>query len=118
VSTGIRDDEATSVRMVTERESLTVDTPEEEEEEVVDKLEGSATGEEGMEDPPSDDSPSATLSDADQMMNTVFGDHIHQNDGTHLDGDIVYNATWQDYWRWLVFCPNQPYQLPKGNVGK
>jgi hypothetical protein len=97
VSTNIRDDEATTVGMTTDSESLATDIPEEEEEEVADELEESATGKEGEKDEPSDDLPGTTLSDADRMMDTVFGDHVNQNDGTRLDNGIVDDATWKDY---------------------
>jgi hypothetical protein len=34
------------------------------------------------------DLPHIQLSDADRMMDKVYGDHVHQNSGTHLSGDI------------------------------
>ena len=37
------------------------------------------------------------LTDADRWLCSIYGDTIHQNDGTHLDGGIgaVDNAKWQ-----------------------
>jgi hypothetical protein len=32
--------------------------------------------------------PGATISEADLKMMTVYGDFVHQNDGTHLDGGV------------------------------
>jgi hypothetical protein len=33
-----------------------------------------------------------TKGDADQMMDEVYEDHIHQNPGTHLTGGITNDA--------------------------
>jgi hypothetical protein len=52
------------------------------------------------------------------MMDRVYGDHVHHNDGTHLDGGISDDTTWQDYWKRLIVFPGQTYNLPKGKVGK
>ena len=41
------------------------------------------------------DLPDYTVTDIDRMMDKVFGDHVHQNDGTHLTGGVVDDATWQ-----------------------
>ena len=38
------------------------------------------------------------LNAADNLLMGVYGDTIHKNDGTHLDGGIEDNAVWQ--WRW------------------
>jgi hypothetical protein len=95
--TDICGDENTAVRTATESESLAADTPkkeEEEEEKVIDELEGSVTGKEGEEDEPSGNLTGATLNDANRMMDILCGFHVHQNDGTHLDGCIVKDATW------------------------
>jgi hypothetical protein len=41
--------------------------------------------------PDKGDLPKASLMDADQKMDEVYGDHIHQNPGTHLTGGITNN---------------------------
>ena len=51
-------------------------------------------------------------------MDLVYGDHVHQNDGTHLNGGIADDPVWQVYWRRLVVLPPQQYTLPKGALGK
>jgi hypothetical protein len=61
--------------------------------------------------------PSAAISEADLLLDKVFGDHIRQNPGTHLDGGIAGNALWQDYWSCLLVYPSQTYDAPKGAVG-
>jgi hypothetical protein len=97
VSTDIRGDEATTSGTATSIESFTTDTQEEEEEEVAGEIEGMAKLEEGNQDGPIGDIPSATLSDPYRMMDTIYGDHVHQNDCINLNGGIVNDATWEDY---------------------
>ena len=48
--------------------------------------------------PDSSDLPDYTLTEVDKIFDEVFGDHIHQNPGLHLDGGITDDATWQSYW--------------------
>jgi hypothetical protein len=47
----------------------------------------------------------------------VYGDHVHQNPGNHLNGGVPANAKWQDYWKQLVVFPSQIYDALKGAVG-
>jgi hypothetical protein len=56
------------------------------------------------------------MSNADFLLDIVCGDHIHQNSGHHLDGDISNNTVWQNYWRHLIVYPSQIYDAPKGKV--
>ncbi len=56
------------------------------------------------------------LSEVDQKMDAVYGDHVHNNDGTHLHGDITDDPKWQLYWKKLVILPSKLYDLPKGKV--
>jgi hypothetical protein len=58
------------------------------------------------------------MTDVDKMMDKVYGDHVHHNDGTHLDGGISNDTSWQDYWKRIIVFPGQNYNLPKGKVGK
>jgi hypothetical protein len=48
----------------------------------------------------------------------AYGDCIHQNDGTHLDGGIKDDAVWQARWCKLVALPCQRYDAPGGSVGQ
>ena len=48
----------------------------------------------------------------------VFGDKVHQNDGTHLDSGIVDNQQWQRRYRELTDLPQLYYDPFKGAVGK
>jgi hypothetical protein len=63
------------------------------------------------------DVPGSSLSGADQKMDTVYGDHVHQNPGTHLLGGIADDALWQERWLQLVFSPSHAYDIPSGAVG-
>jgi hypothetical protein len=66
----------------------------------------------------SGDFPGAKLSEADRMLDKVYGDHVHQNPGQHLSDGVPDDHKWQDYWRRLVVYPCQSYDVPKGPVGK
>ena len=63
------------------------------------------------------DLPDYTVTDIDRMMDKVFGDHVHQNDGTHLTGGIADDVTWQARFNTLIVLHNQQYDLPRGKVG-
>ena len=64
------------------------------------------------------DLPGATISPANRRLDTVYGDHIHDNPGEHLDGGIEDDGFWQDSYRRLVALPNSQYNVPKRAVGK
>ena len=51
-------------------------------------------------------------------MRAVYGDCVHQNDGTHLDGGIRDDAIWQERWKKIVGLPPQRYNAPNGKVGR
>jgi hypothetical protein len=57
------------------------------------------------------DVPGSSLSDADQKMDKVYGDHIHHNPGTHLSGGIADDALWQERWLQLVSFPSHAYDV-------
>jgi hypothetical protein len=63
------------------------------------------------------DLPGAIISEADRMLDKVYGDHVHQNPGTHLNGGIEDDAMWQGYHRRLIVYPLQRYDAPNGPVG-
>jgi hypothetical protein len=64
------------------------------------------------------DLPEYHITSADRKLAAVFGDHIHNNDGTHLSGGIADDHLWQRRWRKLVAHSPARYEAPKGKVGK
>ena len=46
------------------------------------------------------DLPGYFRSRADIKLNRMFGDHPHDNNGTHLDGNIPDDCLWQRWWKW------------------
>ena len=56
------------------------------------------------------------LTDADRRLCSIYGDTIHQNDGTHLDGGIgvAIDAKWQRFHLRIAACNLQLYDLPNG----
>jgi hypothetical protein len=57
------------------------------------------------------------LTDADRRLCSVYGDTIHQNDGTHLDGGIgvAEDAKWQRLHLRIAACNLPLYDLPNGH---
>ena len=57
---------------------------------------------------------------ADALLNEIYGDHTHHNDGTHLDGGIGIgiDAKWQRYWKRAVQQRPIWYKPPQGRIGK
>ena len=48
----------------------------------------------------------------------VYGDWVHANPGTHLDGSIGEDAMLQVWWRDLVAMPSRRYDAPSRRVGR
>ncbi|KAL7502373.1 hypothetical protein ACHAXN_001332 [Cyclotella atomus] len=55
---------------------------------------------------------------ADVLLCTVYGDTIHQNDGTHLDGGVANDRFWQSRWMRCVSTNLSLWDAPNGKVGK
>eukprot|EP00957_Ditylum_brightwellii_P204671 15340358-Ditylum_brightwellii.AAC.1 len=55
---------------------------------------------------------------ADRLLISVYGDTIHDNDGSHMSGRIVDNKLWQQYWTDLTALPIQYYDVLSGSVGR
>ena len=51
-------------------------------------------------------------------MGEVYGDHIHDNDGTHLDGGVALDREWQALWRRLIAQMGVFYDALLGRVGR
>jgi hypothetical protein len=58
--------------------------------------------------------------DADALLNHLYGDHPHSNDGTHLEGGVgaASDALWQSHWRRVVQRRPLWYKPPQGRVGR
>ena len=67
---------------------------------------------------PEGDLPGALRSPAAEKLFTVYGDTVHQNCGSHLNGGITDDKEWQKYYTRLLTIPTRRYYLPSGSVGK
>ena len=56
------------------------------------------------------------LTAVDRWLLGIFGNTIHLNDGTHLDGDIgaAEDAKWQRLYNSVAACSLPLYNLPNG----
>jgi hypothetical protein len=68
--------------------------------------------------PVNSDLPNHQLTEADLQFEEVYGDHVHDNDGTHLDGGIADDALWQGYWWQLVEHLSHLFDIPNDTLGK
>ena len=64
------------------------------------------------------DLPDYTPTPPDQKLSSIYGDHIHNNDGTHMDRGISDDKLWQRLWRRTVNIPPRFYRPPLGQLGK
>ena len=55
---------------------------------------------------------------ADLLLDSIYGDHVHSNDGTHLNGDILDDRLWQSRWKRMVQILPTRYSVPRGAVRK
>ena len=60
------------------------------------------------------DLPGYRIIEADCCLDGIYGDHVHANDGTHLDGGIKDDATWQRSWKRVVQTNPKNCLIPKG----
>ena len=51
------------------------------------------------------------------LLQGVYGDFLHHNDGSHLDGGIADNTAWQRRWCRLAAQSASWYTTPSGAVG-
>ena len=52
------------------------------------------------------------------MLKGVYGDFLHHNNGSHLDGGVADDAIWQRRWRQLAAQSASWYAMPSGAVGR
>ena len=66
----------------------------------------------------SGDAPGYVPTPEDLRLQEVYGDWVHGNPGTHLDGRIMDDGTWQWWWSDLAVIPSRRYKAPCGKVGR
>ena len=54
----------------------------------------------------------------DPRLREVYGDWVHGNPGTHLDGVVAEDGLWQRWWRDLAIMPPRQYKATSGKVGR
>ena len=64
------------------------------------------------------DGPGYNSTPEDLRLREVYGDWVHGNSGTHLDGRIKDDRKWQGWWRDLTVMPSWSYEAPCGKVGR
>ena len=64
------------------------------------------------------DDPGYTHTPEDLRLQEVYGDWVHANPGTYLDGGIHDNSAWKAWWRDLVVMPSRRYDAPSGRFGR
>ena len=64
------------------------------------------------------DLPGFSPTPADLLLDKVYGDHPHRNDGRHLDGGIQDDKAWQRRWKRIAQLSTTHYSVPKGRVGR
>jgi hypothetical protein len=64
------------------------------------------------------DSPEYVATEADRRLDSVYGDHPHQNDGRHLNGGVADDPFWQARWKRVAGLPQSHYSVPSGRVGR
>ncbi|KAI2504762.1 hypothetical protein MHU86_9698 [Fragilaria crotonensis] len=64
------------------------------------------------------DLPGYFVTAADRLLDAAYGDHVHDNAGTHLHGDFSDDALWQRRWRKMAQIATTRYQAPAGRVGR
>ena len=62
--------------------------------------------------------PGYTPTSEDLRLREVYGDWVHANTGTHLDGGIGNDEVWQAWWRDLAVMPSRRYDAPSEKVGR
>jgi hypothetical protein len=64
------------------------------------------------------DLPGFVPSPADVLLDSVYGDHSHNNPGTHLDGGVSDDAVWQSFHARISFLTPHHYSVPSGRIGR
>ena len=70
--------------------------------------------------PPTCDTPDFLPSSSDRVIRDLYGDHVHWNPGTHLDGGIgqAKDQLWQSHYNRLTAYLPRHYHLPSKHFAK
>ena len=60
------------------------------------------------------DLPGYVMTEACCFLDRVYGDYVHNKNGTHLSGGVVGNKTWQARWKRMVQLDQRHYLVPQG----
>ena len=58
--------------------------------------------------------PGYTSTPENLRLREVYGDWIHANPGTHLDGGVRDDSAWKAWWRDLAVMPSRRFDTPSG----
>ena len=64
------------------------------------------------------DVPSYKPTPDELRLREVYGEWVHANSGTHLDGGVCDNSAWQAWWLDLAVMSLRRYDAPSGRVGR
>merc|ERR1711884_89602 len=56
------------------------------------------------------------LTEADRLLDSVYGNHAHANNGTHLNGGILDDRKWQKRWKKVVQVSSHWFKVPQGRT--
>ena len=77
-----------------------------------------ATGDTANGEGESGDVPGYVPTPEDLRLREVYGDWVHRNPCTHLDGGVKDDSAWQAWWHDLSVMPSRRYDAPSGKVGR
>jgi len=67
--------------------------------------------------PPQQQQGGEQLTPMDELLETVYGDHVRADDGSQQNGGVMTDRTWQSYWKRMAQVTPSHYAIPKGIVG-
>ena len=54
----------------------------------------------------------------DLSLREVYGDWVHANPGTHMDGGVHVDSAWQAWFHDFAVMASRRYDAPSGKVGR
>jgi hypothetical protein len=62
--------------------------------------------------------PAYVPTEADKLLDSVFGDHVHDNDRSQLDGGVDEDRIYQKYWQQVAGISPVLYAVSQCRAGK